>query len=130
MLIVSEVQNHALFVVRVYDGTHIGAQRYSALFKAAASAVNKNPLNKITEKVDKLWMWENAVDHSRSIHGHDHHRGFGMRGGWANRSAWGRGENAGYTTALKLGPESVAEEEWAGEQNQDSMSSAPSMVEL
>ena len=55
LLTESKIQNRAIFVVRLYDGTHIGSKRYDAMRDAAKSALSKAPKNPITGKFDLIW---------------------------------------------------------------------------
>ena len=58
LLVSCEIQNHAVFVVRNYDGEHIGQRRYQAMFDVVASAVESNPVNVVTGTTDKIWSVE------------------------------------------------------------------------
>ena len=51
----SEIYNRAIFVVRRYDGTHIGAKRWQAMADAVTSAVNSAKPNEITNVNDHIW---------------------------------------------------------------------------
>ena len=44
-----------MFVVRIYDGTHIGKKRYDAMREAVESALNQAKANSITGVHDYLW---------------------------------------------------------------------------
>ena len=41
----SDLDNRALFVVRKYDGQHIGPARFDCIVRAAKAAVNHKPYN-------------------------------------------------------------------------------------
>ena len=56
LLDVSDIRNCAVFVVRLYDGTHIGTKRYDAMRKAVHSAIEAAGVNEITGQVDFLWQ--------------------------------------------------------------------------
>ena len=51
----SDIQNRAIFVVRVYDGTHIGNARFDAMKTAIRSALDKAGANRITGAFDYIW---------------------------------------------------------------------------
>ena len=55
MLLESQIQNRVLFVVRTYDGTHIGLKRFELIKKAASSAIDRAPVNKVTGLHDCVW---------------------------------------------------------------------------
>ena len=51
----SDQENRAIFVVREYDGKHIGPQRFDCILDAAKSAVNSKPFNRITQNYQFSW---------------------------------------------------------------------------
>ena len=53
-----DMMNRAVFVVRIYDGRHIGAKRYNAILNAAKSAVNKGPFNRYLNRHQYPWTVE------------------------------------------------------------------------
>ena len=65
----SEIYNKAVFVVRKYDGQHIGPQRFEAILEVAKSAFTLNPLNKITGENQFFWTGDSKVKRSRKIRG-------------------------------------------------------------
>ena len=50
LLETSNIENKAVFVVRYYDGTHIGPKRIDAILDAARSAIVNKPFNSVTEQ--------------------------------------------------------------------------------
>ena len=66
-LMLSEVQNQAIFIVRVYDGKHIGLRRFQAMFDAASSAVDRAPVNTVTGEHDKLWQQQQQQQQKNPI---------------------------------------------------------------
>ena len=91
----SEIMNRVVFVVRYYDGTHIGQRRYRAIRDAAASAVDKSARNEITGLYDTIWQDEADLtsDSYRFTFGKVSVRG---RGGLGSRG--GRGGRGGRYT--------------------------------
>ena len=61
LLVNSDIMNRAIFVVRKYDGDHIGADRYKAMFDVVCAAVDKAPLNSVTNRIDKIWYADTGV---------------------------------------------------------------------
>ena len=51
----SGIMNRAVFVIRVYEGDHIGAIRFSAMKDAVRSALDQAGQNSVTGKYDLLW---------------------------------------------------------------------------
>ena len=78
LLVNSDIQNRALFVARIYDGTHIGGRRFRAMFDVAAEAIDRDPENKITLKRDKIWYVDKNSLATTPVRGRG--RGGGGRG--------------------------------------------------
>ena len=57
----SEIMNRVVFVVRYYDGAHIGKKRFVAIRDAAASAVDATAFNTITNSYDTIWISDDAM---------------------------------------------------------------------
>ena len=55
MLNHSKITSKAVFVVRYYDGTHIGAQRFDAIMRAVKSVFTKVLFNQITGENQYIW---------------------------------------------------------------------------
>ena len=55
-MIDAELENRAIFVVRNYEGTHIGAKRFECLIDAAKWAVNYKPFNRVTNEFQFSWQ--------------------------------------------------------------------------
>ena len=51
----AELENRAIFIVREYDGTHIGPKRFECIVNAAKSATNHKPYNRYSEKYQFSW---------------------------------------------------------------------------
>ena len=51
----SNITNRAIFVVRLYDGEHIGSKRFDAMREAVSSALAQAGKNPITGNYDILW---------------------------------------------------------------------------
>ena len=69
----SGIRNRVLFVVRIYDGTHIGSKRYDAMkdaTKSALAAANKNPY---TGNYDTLWEQSAGTNPNTPIRGRGGH---------------------------------------------------------
>ena len=66
----AEIENRALYVVRNYDGEHIGPARFDCIIDAAKSAINQRPFNSIMQKFQFSWP--------------RNRRGRGGRGGYNN----------------------------------------------
>ena len=67
LLEASEIMNRAIFVVRYYDGTHIGPSRFRAMRDAVASAIDKSSHNKVTGQFDTIWMDDSNEIQPRSF---------------------------------------------------------------
>ena len=70
----SNIENRAIFVVRKYQGEHIGEQRWIEIEKAVTSAVNRSAFNKFTGKHQLMWV---ADERNRST---EWRRGDSIRG--------------------------------------------------
>ena len=44
----AQINNRAIFVVRHYDGVHIGPKRFEYIMEAAKHAINEKPFNRVT----------------------------------------------------------------------------------
>ena len=55
-MIKADIENRALFIVRNYDGTHIGVKCFDCIIDAAKWAVNYKPLNSIMNKYQFSWQ--------------------------------------------------------------------------
>ena len=55
LLIDSGIMNRAIFVVRNYDGTHLGSKRYEAMKSAVQSALASAEKNSVTGNFDLIW---------------------------------------------------------------------------
>ena len=89
----SEMFNRAIFVVRHYDGEHIGECRFTAILDAAKSMVTINPYNSILDKNQYLWTGKDKP-------GTVHVSGSGAHGcGTGNR---GRGTPPGRRTWAEI----------------------------
>ena len=55
----SQIQNRALFVVRKYDGTHIGDKRFEGIEQAARAVLLRSPYNDVTKENQVAWNWVN-----------------------------------------------------------------------
>ena len=89
MLLESQIQNRVIFVVRSYDGSHIGPKRYDLIKQAATSAIDRAPVNTVTGIHDCIWSSEITNQGSTPFK-----RGAGnTRGGRGGRG--GRGERGG-----------------------------------
>ena len=51
----SDIRNRAVFVVRIYNGAHIGRKRYDAMKDAVRSALDKAGQNQVTGVFDYIW---------------------------------------------------------------------------
>ena len=82
LLLDAGIQNRAIFVVRVYDSTHIGPKRFTLMKDAVKSALDRSPGNKYTGKHDTIWDLDitDAGTEGASIRG----RRRGWRGGDKN----------------------------------------------
>ena len=69
MMIDSGINNCALFVVRNYDGTHLGPVRFEMMKSAAKSALDRAPINSITGNVDNIWTEDKKSSTSLSVRG-------------------------------------------------------------
>ena len=67
----NEIEYRAVFVARVYNGTHIKEQRWTEIEKAVMSAVNRSAMNKFTGQ--HQLMWSNGGYSDKRGHG----RGYG-----------------------------------------------------
>ena len=85
MLLESQIQNRALFVVRNYDGTHIGAKRFDLIKQAAKSAIDRAPVNSITGLHDCVWNSDIETNPNTTF---NKTRGRGGRGGGGNRGGY------------------------------------------
>ena len=52
----SKIYNRAVFVVRHYDGRHIGPKRFDSILDAAKSAFTIHPFNELTKENEYLWI--------------------------------------------------------------------------
>ena len=87
----SDIMNRAIFVVRYYDGTHIGKRRYSAMRDAVASALDLVAFNEVTNKYDTIWISNDAIGGSYKFNfGKVHVRG-GLNGRGRGRGRGGFG---------------------------------------
>ena len=107
----SEIYNRAVFIVRYYNGTHIGGAQFKALKSAMCSALDRSDQNPITGMYD--CVWEDGVDvtkaenrwhvfnfgrgQSKPIHS----RG-GQRGGWRGRGNRGGNYSRGRKESVDL----------------------------
>ena len=60
MLVDSDITNRAVFVVRLYDGKHIGPQRFEAMVKTVRSAIIRSPHNVVNG--ENQYPWSNLPD--------------------------------------------------------------------
>ena len=51
----AEIEGHAVFVTRHYDGDHIGSQRFNCITRAAKSTLNQKPFNTVTNEFQFSW---------------------------------------------------------------------------
>ena len=86
LLLESQIQNRAVYVVRNYDGEHIGSKRFELMREAIQSALSRSPANEVTGNHDCLWEQQPL--------------GAGIRGG-RNRGRGGRGGSGPYNRRVK-----------------------------
>ena len=79
LLVDSGIQNRAIFVVRDYDGTHIGSKRYDGMCDAVKAALAKAPKNAVTNNFDVIW----EKDYTRGQRQFGNYQG-SIRGGRGN----------------------------------------------
>ena len=69
-LVTSNIMHRAIFVVRYYDGTHVGPDRFRSILDAAKDAVIKQTHNHLTGKHEMLWTSDNVDQNpQRAIRG-------------------------------------------------------------
>ena len=61
MLQNAEVVNRVIYVARIYDGTHIGQERFEAIKEAARSVVTQNSYNCVTKTHQRLLTQEQEI---------------------------------------------------------------------
>ena len=54
LLLQSNIQNRAIFVIQHYNSSHIGIEWFTAMKEAVISAINRAPINKYTGLHDKI----------------------------------------------------------------------------
>ena len=74
LLLDSNIQNRAIFVVQNYDGTHICNKRFEMMHSVVKSALDRAPVNPITGNDNCVWQEENVSSVS-NIRGRGHGRG-------------------------------------------------------
>ena len=84
LLTESQIQNRAIYIVRKYDGQHIGGKRYELMREAVQSALSRAPANEVTGNHDCIWEQQ----FNKPIRGSHQGRG-SYRGG--SRPPRGRG---------------------------------------
>ena len=62
----AKLRNCAIFVVRDYDGQHIGPIRFERMIEAAKSAVNQKPFNRLSQKFQFSWEKTGILDKERT----------------------------------------------------------------
>ena len=58
----SDVMNRAIYVVRIYNGKHLGSKRFEAMKNAAMAAVAAAPKNSITDNFDLIWERNDKIN--------------------------------------------------------------------
>ena len=91
MLVESEIHNRAVFIMRLYDGTHIGNKRYDAMREAVKSAIDAAPPNRITNVIDCIWQQSKETN-----------TGSGIRGRGSNRRFRGSGRGSNHTKSSHI----------------------------
>ena len=89
----SGIQNRAVFVARIYEGTHIGTKRYDAMRDAVVSAINKAQKNTVTGAMEQIWLLSKGMKGVPGVRGRPA-VGYG-RGGRGNGRGGGLGGSYG-----------------------------------
>ena len=98
MLLDSEIQNRAVFVVSKYNGDHIGSKRFNLMQDAVKSAVDRAPVNHVTGNHNTIWNRDFQPRQHNGVAQSNFQGCSGVRGGRAGR---GISRNKARATSLQ-----------------------------